>query len=84
MGGRKQKLEKKERCKKCGTTKVVLVEYWFDNPYRYDGVSETQCLSKKCGARFGRWSGKELKEGEFEPPFGEKRYVTKESRHYNL
>lgn len=40
------------------------VEYTHDNPERYDGVSEVEC--RDCGARFGRWSGKELAEGEAE------------------
>lgn len=44
-----------------------LVEYWYGSRYRYDGVSEHQCL--KCGKRWGRWCGKELKSNEVEPPY---------------
>ncbi|MFA7208983.1 MAG: hypothetical protein WC120_01735 [Parcubacteria group bacterium] len=53
-----------EKCKKCGSKNIVMVEYSWDNPEYYDGVSEIDC--KDCGARFGRWSGRELQEGEFE------------------
>ena len=41
-----------------------MVEYAPGSPERYNGVSEIDC--KDCGARFGRWSGRELKEGEIE------------------
>jgi len=54
-------------CKKCGDDKVVLVEY-ADGPEQYDGISEINC--QKCGARFGRWSGKELAHGEVEKRYG--------------
>lgn len=56
-------------CKKCGSTNVIMVEYTHDNPEHYDGVSEVEC--RDCGARFGRWNGKELAEGETEPRFGQ-------------
>ena len=48
-------------CKKCGSREVVLVEYNGMSPEHYDGVSEIDC--RDCGARFGRWSGRELAEG---------------------
>lgn len=60
-----------ENCKKCGSKNIVMVEYDPMNPDHYDGVSEVKCLD--CGARIGRWSGKELQEGEFEPRFGVKK-----------
>jgi len=41
-----------------------MVEYHGMHPDHYDGVSEINC--NKCGVRFGRWSGRELAEGEFE------------------
>lgn len=34
----------------------------------YDGVSEIKC--QLCGRRWGRWSGKVLKENELEKRFG--------------
>jgi hypothetical protein len=37
------------------------------NKYDYDGISEIQC--KDCGVRIGRWSNRELKEGELETRF---------------
>ena len=58
-------------CKKCKSENVVMVEYTHDSPEHYDGVSEIMC--NDCGARFGRWSGKELAEGETEPRFGQTR-----------
>jgi len=58
----------KEKCKKCGSENIVMVEYDYNSPERYDGISEIDC--KDCGARFGRWSGKELKEGEIEKRWG--------------
>jgi len=67
--------------KHCGKL-MVAVEYSYGSAHRYDGISEFLC--RECGYREGRWSGKELKEGELEPPFGGKRYITHEARHYNL
>lgn len=48
-----------------------MVEYDLLHPDHYDGVSEIEC--RDCGARVGRWSGKELKEGEFEKRHGQKK-----------
>lgn len=53
-----------EKCKKCGSENIIMVEYDMMHPEYYDGVSEIAC--NDCSARFGRWSGKELKDGEFE------------------
>ena len=58
------------KCKKCGSKNIVMVEYSLDSPEYYDGVSEVEC--RDCGARFGRWSGKELTKGEVEKKFGRK------------
>jgi DNA-directed RNA polymerase subunit RPC12/RpoP len=60
----------KEKCKKCGSEKILMVEYPHDHPEHYDGVSEIKCL--QCGARFGRWSGKELGLNESEKRGGRK------------
>lgn len=57
-----------EKCKKCGSTNIVGVEYAYPCPERFDGVSEWKCLD--CGFRIGRWSGKELKDGEIEKRYG--------------
>lgn len=59
-----------KECKKCGSKNTIFVEYAYGQPEHYDGVSEIAC--NDCGARFGRWSGKELAEGEFEKPHGKK------------
>jgi hypothetical protein len=64
-----------DKCKKCGSAKVVMIEYGYPHPERYDGVSEIKCLEKNCGARFGRWSGKELKAEESERRFGRKQPI---------
>ena len=58
----------KEICKKCGRENILMVEYEPGSPEFYDGISEIQC--RDCGARFGRWSGKELAEGEIEKRWG--------------
>lgn len=57
-----------KQCKKCGSANIVMVEYEGMHPDHYDGVSEIDC--KDCGARFGRWSEKELNDGEFEKRYG--------------
>ena len=51
-------------CKKI----MIAIEYDGRDPLHYDGVSEWKC--SVCGKRFGRWSGKELKKGEQEKPYG--------------
>jgi DNA-directed RNA polymerase subunit RPC12/RpoP len=60
-----------ETCKKCGSKNIVMVEYSWDSPEHYDGISEIQC--NDCGVRIGRWSGKELAEGECEKRYGMKK-----------
>ncbi len=57
-------LNKEKLCRKCGSTKIVLVEYPWDHPEHYDGISEIKCLV--CEARFGRWSEKQLGPDEYE------------------
>jgi hypothetical protein len=55
-------------CPDCGG-EFTGVEYPYGHPDRYDGVSEYWCL-QGCGARFGRWTGRRLLDGEHEPRFG--------------
>lgn len=57
-----------EKCKKCGSENIVMVEYSLDSPEHYDGISEIQC--NDCNVRIGRWSGKELADGEVEKRYG--------------
>jgi len=57
-------------CKKCGGNNLMMVEYDRLSPEYYDGVSEIDC--QDCGARIGRWSGRELVEGEVEKKSGRK------------
>ena len=61
-------MEKNNMCRKCKSKNIVLIEYGHDQPEHYDGISEVKCL--KCGARFGRWSNKELGPIEFEKRYG--------------
>ena len=60
----------KEKCKKCGSKNIIMVEYDMSCPEHYDGVSEIRC--NDCGVRFGRWSEKELAKGEVEKRSGKK------------
>jgi len=54
---------------KCGNTeKWCGIEYAYPHPEMYDGISEWRC--EECGTRYGRWSGKELKENESENRYG--------------
>jgi hypothetical protein len=57
------------KCKKCGSD-TIMVEYGYPSKNSYDGISEYRCLNKECGLRIGRWSGKELAEGEEELRYG--------------
>ena len=47
-----------------------MCEYPYGHPDRYDGVSEFNCLEPNCYTRWGRWTGKILEPGEFEPRYG--------------
>lgn len=51
-------------------SRVIGVEYSYDVPskYRYDGLSEYHCPD--CGARFSRWTGKQLEKDEMVLPYG--------------
>ena len=53
-----------ETCQKCGSENIIAIEYPWNDPDHYDGVSEFMC--NDCNVRIGRWSGKKLKEGESE------------------
>ena len=48
---------------------LVGVQY-ADGEHHYDGVSEWRCPG--CQARWGRWSGRRLTDGEYEPRFGQR------------
>lgn len=52
----------------CAGKNVVGIQYSHRNPNHYDGVSEWHCML--CKARIGRWTGKILSDGEWEPRFG--------------
>jgi len=61
---------------------IVMIEYGYGDPYRYDGISEIACID--CDKRYGRWSNKILEDGEQEPPYGDSKNITKKTRIYNL
>ena len=56
-------------CPRCGK-ELWGVEYALGHPEHWDGVSEWACQDKECGYRVGRFTGKELKAGEWEPRNG--------------
>lgn len=62
---------KPEICPKCQGTEFWSVEYAYDSPQRYDGISEYACQTEGCGYRVGRWTGFELHDGECEPRLGQ-------------
>lgn len=55
------------RCPECDT-ELGGVEYRYDDPDHYDGVSEWACPLGHI--RYGRWSGKILKDGDWEGRYG--------------
>lgn len=65
-----------EVCPKCGG-EIMMVEYAYDNPQHYDGISEYVCYNAfkmtrdipTCDYRVGRWCGKELQSRELETRF---------------
>jgi hypothetical protein len=59
---------KKELGCECPEEAMMLIEYDMLHPEYYDGISEITCL--QCGKRVGRWSGKVLKDDEYEKRFG--------------
>ena len=59
------------KCPKCGNENICGIEYAWDHPEYYDGISEWRCLA--CSYRQGRWSGKELLNGDTEKRYGGER-----------
>lgn len=57
-------MESKLRCPGCTETNIIMMEYPYDHPEHYDGISEYNCTD--CGTRWGRWSGKILTGDEYE------------------
>lgn len=55
-------------CPNCLSDDIIAVEYSYDSPEYYDGISEYKCL--ECGYREGRWTGKGLRLGYIEPRYG--------------
>jgi hypothetical protein len=58
-------------CSQCGNDgSFIGIQYNYDHPERYDGISEWRCV--QCDTRFGRWSHRILKDGEYEYRWGDK------------
>lgn len=55
-------------CPKCKGICLCGIQYNWEHPEHYDGVSEFKC--DECGYRQGRWSGKELVGEECERRYG--------------
>lgn len=59
----------KGHCDGCGQdVQPMGVEYAYEVPEHYDGVSEWVC--PRCGRREGRWTGRVLTGREMEPRYG--------------
>lgn len=56
------------KCQRCNNENIIGVEYSWDNPEHYDGISEWMC--SQCQTRVGRWSGKVLANNEIERKYG--------------
>lgn len=56
------------KCRNCASANVVGVEYYWDHPDYYDGVSEWRCMD--CEHRVGRWTNNTLKGDATEPKHG--------------
>ncbi len=62
--------------------RIIGVQYGYPSAEMYDGVSEWQC--QDCGYRQGRWTGKQINEGELESRFGERGVVKeKDAKKFN-
>lgn len=57
-------------CPRCHSNKIIGVEYSWDSPEHYDGVSEWMC--SVCETRVGRWSNRILANDEIEKVYGGK------------
>lgn len=56
-------------CPRC-SCKMVMIEYSFNSPNHYDGISEYACANTdNCYYRIGRWCKQVLERGESEPPY---------------
>jgi len=60
----------KKRCG-CGCEDFIGIEYSYNHKEHYDGISEWKC--RKCHTRYGRWTGRILKDGESEKRYGGKK-----------
>lgn len=59
-------------CRRCDEkVQPFAIEYSYDSPEHYDGISEFQC--PRCRRREGRWTGRVLTGGGTEPRLGEER-----------
>ncbi len=54
----------------CSEKYLAMIEYDYNSPEHYDGISEYYC--GRCKKRVGRWSGRVLEDGELEKKLGKK------------
>lgn len=54
----------------CDSPNVLMIQYGYDCPEEYDGISEYTCQT--CNYRQGRWSGKSLVGEQYENKYGRK------------
>ena len=52
----------------CDEKHLLGIQYAWNDPEHYDGVSEWQCTL--CGQRVGRWSGRVLMGDDMEKRYG--------------
>jgi hypothetical protein len=52
----------------CPAERQIGIEYPYDDPLHYDGVSEWNC--RECGRRWCAWTKRELLNDEQNPRFG--------------
>ena len=53
--------ERGPACKGCGSYVLTGIEYAYDDPKHYDGISEWSC--SRCGRRWDRFTGEIYEEG---------------------
>ncbi len=53
--------ERGPTCRACGSYNLTGIEYAYDDPKHYDGISEWSC--SRCGRRWDRFTGEVYEDG---------------------
>ena len=61
------------QCRECKGRTRTWVEYSWDSPEHYDGISEWHCSD--CWTRYDRWTDEVLEEGEIAKRYGWKVFL---------